>query len=425
MQRDMRTAWTTAPTEHPAPPTQTSASLRVAFVNTHPIQYFAPLYAHMTRNGIEITALYLSDFSIRGGHDKGFGQAVRWDIDLLEGYRSEFMGHAAKRREIGGFFSMIAPELWSAIRRGAFDAVVIHGHSLAAHHVALAAARASGTPVLTRGETHLRLARANWRNAVRTPILKTWYRAFDGVLAIGTANARYYAAMGVSSDCIFQMPYTVDNARFMAACDSARAPALRAETRQRLGISGPGPAILYAAKFDPRKRPGDLLAAFAVLQRQGVDAHLVLVGSGALESELRSRVTTGRIRNVIFPGFVNQSGLPAVYAACDVFVLPSENEPWGLAVNEAMCAGLPIVLSEEIGCAEDLVRDGVNGATFRAGDVDGLAKALRSFLVDAHHAATAGAASRARIAEWSYAECTNGLRHAVETIRQRRRLERD
>ncbi len=406
-------------------PAATAAPLRVAFVNTHPIQYFAPLYAHMTRNGIEITALYLSDFSLRGGHDKGFGQSVRWDIDLLEGYRSEFMGAAAKRREIGGFFSMVAPELWSAIRRGAFDAVVIHGHSLAAHHVALAAARSSGTPVLARGETHLRLARANWRNAVRTPLLRTWYRAFDGFLAIGSANARYYAAMGVPEDRIFPMPYTVDNARFIAACDNARNPDNRAATRQRLGITGPEPAILYAAKFDPRKRPGDLLDAFSVLQREGVEAHLVLVGSGALEADLSSRVTAKRIRNVSFPGFVNQSGLPAVYAASDVFVLPSENEPWGLAVNEAMCAGLPIVLSEEIGCAEDLVRNGVNGATFRAGDVIGLAEALRPFLVDAPHAAAAGEASRARIASWSYAECTNGLRQAVESIRQRRRLERD
>ena len=78
-------------------------------------------------------------------------------------------------------------------------------------------------------------------------------------------------------------------------------------------------------------------------------------------------------------------------------MLPSENEPWGLAINEAMCAGLPIVLSEEIGCAEDLVATGVNGATFRAGDVDGLAAALRPLLVDPAHRARAGKASLERL----------------------------
>ena len=78
--------------------------------------------------------------------------------------------------------------------------------------------------------------------------------------------------------------------------------------------------------------------------------------------------------NVHFHGFANQSVLPQIYGAADVFVLPSENEPWGLAVNEAMCAGLPIVASAEVGCVADLVRAGVNGQTFAAGDVEGLGK---------------------------------------------------
>ncbi len=123
---------------------------RVAFVNTHPIQYFAPMYEYLTRSGLEVTALYLSDFSIRGGHDRGFDRAIKWDIDLLAGYKYQFMGTAATRRKIGGFFSMVAPELWGAIRHGRFDAVVIHGHNLAAHHVALAAALVSRTPVFAR-----------------------------------------------------------------------------------------------------------------------------------------------------------------------------------------------------------------------------------------------------------------------------------
>lgn len=386
---------------------------RVAWVNTHPIQYFAPLYAYLTRHGIEVTALYLSDFSLRGGHDRGFGQAVRWDIDLLEGYTAQFMGTRASRRQIEGFFSAVAPELWSAITRGRFDAVVIHGHNLAAHHVALAAARSCGTPVFARGETHLRLQRPSWKQAIRTPLLKCWYRAFDGFLAIGTANRHYYEAMGVAPEKIFPLPYTVDNDRFMRAADAASAPERRAQIRQGLGLHGDAPAILYAAKFDVRKRPDDLLAAFGQLQARGIEAQLVMVGSGLLEGKLREMVAQQGLRNVVFPGFVNQMDLPGVYAACDLFVLPSDNEPWGLAVNEAMCAGLPIVLSEEIGCAQDLVEPGVNGATFVAGDIAGLAAALEPLLTDAGHRQRASAASRARISQWSYAQCAEGLRAAL------------
>jgi glycosyltransferase involved in cell wall biosynthesis len=105
--------------------------------------------------------------------------------------------------------------------------------------------------------------------------------------------------------------------------------------------------------------------------------------------------------------------MPAIYAAADVFVLPSENEPWGLAVNEAMCAGLPIVTSDAVGCAVDLVQDGVNGAIFPVADGKALAGALELMLRDSDLRRRMGAASSAIIANWSYAECLTGLRQAL------------
>src|SRR6476469_4232978 len=87
---------------------------RIAVLNSHPIQYFAPLYAYLNAApDIEVTALYLSDFSIRGGKDPGFGRDVKWDLDLLAGYRSVFLGDAARTREPGGFWSLVAPEVWN------------------------------------------------------------------------------------------------------------------------------------------------------------------------------------------------------------------------------------------------------------------------------------------------------------------------
>jgi glycosyltransferase involved in cell wall biosynthesis len=315
---------------------------------------------------------------------------------------------------------MIAPQLWTEIRHGRYDAVIIHGHNLAAHHIALAACLSSGTPVFTRGETHLKLTRPGWRSALRKPLLKAHYRGFDGFLAIGSANAAYYRDMGIPDEHIFLVPYTVDNKRFISTGLAERENP--EDTRSQLGLVADVPAILYASKFDRRKRPDDVLAAFARLQAEGIKAQLVMVGTGLLEEELKGRVAAEGIRNVVFPGFVNQDKLPSVYAACDVFVLPSSNEPWGLVVNEAMCVALPIVLSDEIGCAEDLVEDGVNGATFTAGDVAGLAAALRPILTDSKRRVAYGAASLARIQEWSYRECGKGIRAGIEAARARRSL---
>jgi glycosyltransferase involved in cell wall biosynthesis len=390
----------------------TVVKLRVAFVNTHPIQYFAPLYAYLNRTGVfAITALYLSDFSVRGSHDAAFGQPVKWDVDLLSGYDVRFVKGADLREEPKGFFSMIAPQIWREVCRGGFDALVVHGHTPAATLIAVAAARWAGLPVFARGETHLGLRRSLLKRFVRKPLMSAFYRSVSGVLAIGSANAAFYRAMGVPEDRIFCMPYTVDNARFV--CDSQLSDERCTKVRTELGVADAEPIVLYAAKLQARKRPDDLLRAAVLLKDRGVGFHVVMVGSGEMTAELINLATRLGLENVHFHGFANQSVLPQIYGAADVFVLPSENEPWGLAVNEAMCAGLPIVASAEVGCVADLVRAGVNGQTFVAGDAEDLANALHPILVDREIRKRMSAASRTIISRWSYAECAAGLQAAL------------
>jgi len=385
---------------------------RIGFVNTHPIQYFAPLYAYLnaTRQ-FEITAFYLSDYSVRGAPDRAFGQVVKWDIDLLSGYDAQFIAGAERRNEPAGFLSMIAPQVWRTMRDKRLDALVIHGHTPAATLIAAASAAAVGTPVFARGETHLGLPRGRLKRRVRQTVMRHFYQRLAGVLAIGSANAAFYRALGVPSERIFSVPYTVDNDRFTR--QAAVTEAERRQIRASVGVRDDRPIVLYAAKLQRRKRPHDLLQAAAILSGQGIGHHLVVAGSGEMEGELRALAQALRLSNIHFQGFVNQAALPQLYASADVFVLPSEAEPWGLAVNEAMCAGLPVVTSSAVGCAPDLVRPGVNGATFQARDVAGLVEALRPILIDPDLRARMSAASRAIMVHWSFAECAAGLAAAM------------
>jgi glycosyltransferase involved in cell wall biosynthesis len=388
---------------------------RIGFLNTHPIQYFAPMYAYLNAApDLEVKAFYLSDYSLRGADDRAFGRKVTWDVDLLAGYEAVFVAGAERREEARGFFSMVAPGLWDAISKAPLDALVVHGHTPAAMLVGIAAAKARGLPVFMRGETHLGLVRSGLKARLREPLMHAFYARLDGVLAIGTANHAFYRAMGVPDPRIFSVPYTVDNARFIEA--SQLTGEARAERRRFLGVEDDRPIVLYAAKFQDRKRPGDLVRAAAELERKGVSFHLAMVGSGELEGELRALVAELDLASISFPGFVNQAGLPAVYGAADVFVLASENEPWGLGINEAMCAGLPIVTTREVGCAADLVQGGVNGAVIRAGDVAALTAALEPMLRDAALRGRMGAASAQIISRWSYAECLAGIRAALASV---------
>ena len=330
-------------------------------LNSHPIQYFAPLYAYLNAaSDLEVTALYLSDVSIRGGKDAGFGQEVKWDVDLLSGYRSVFLGAAARSREPRGFWSLVGPQVWSELRSGRYDVLWLHGHNYAANLIALFAARAAGLPVMMRGETHLGLPYHGVKAVVRRPLMGALYHWCDRLLAIGSRNAAFYRAMGVSRQKIFLVPYSVDNDRFVQGTKLTQEQ--RIAVRRRYKIPPDRPAVLYSAKFIRRKRPGDLLeAARRVKCKTNRPFTVVMAGSGELEPELRSFCAEHALDNIVFTGFVNQSELPGLYGASHVFVLPSEYESWGLAVNEAMCAGLPVVVSREVGCVADLVRDGING----------------------------------------------------------------
>lgn len=390
-----------------------TGQVRVAFVNTHPIQYFAPLYRYINTTGvIDAVPIYLSDHSLRGAVDKGFGHSVKWDIDLLSGMSPVFARGAETRIVETGPTKMMVPQIWSLIRNGNYDAVVVHGHSTGANHIAWAAAKSMGIPIFTRGETHLGLERSEGQARLRNMLMPRLYAAYDVMLAIGALNRDFYRAMGVPDRKISLFPYSVDNDRMIAA--STLEPEERAALRAQYGLSPDRPAILYCSKFQPRKHPDDLIRACARLVEEGLALDLVMAGSGEMEADLRALASQFPKLNVIFPGFFNQSELPKIFGACDVFVLPSRNEPWGLIINEAMCAALPIVASREIGSVADLLHEGVNGHAFEARDIDGLVKALRPIVADRHLCAQMGAASRSIIAKWGYQQCLDGLVDALK-----------
>jgi glycosyltransferase involved in cell wall biosynthesis len=175
------------------------------------------------------------------------------------------------------------------------------------------------------------------------------------------------------------------------------------------------PVILYAAKLIRRKHPDHVIRAAAMLRDRGCDATVFMVGSGEMDDELRALVQDLGLTNVVFGGFKNQTELPRVYAASDVFVLPSESEQFGLTVNEVMCAGIPVIVSDEVGCVPDLVKDGVNGYSIKAGSLQSLADALEKLLADPERRIEMGRQSLKIISNWSYERCRVGLLKALSS----------
>jgi glycosyltransferase involved in cell wall biosynthesis len=234
---------------------------------------------------------------------------------------------------------------------------------------AVSSCRRAGVPVFVRGDSQLIGPRNILLRIAKAIAFSRLLRRFDGFLYVGQRSREYLLHYGAAADRLFFSPHCVDNASFRAASDAAR-QSMRGAPRE-------SKRLLFVGKLLERKRPLDLLKAAAILQKKQ-PIEVAFAGSGELEGELREFARASGVP-AIFHGFVNQSELPAVYAAADVIVLPSDGlETWGLAVNEAMACGLPAVVSDAVGCGPDLVEQGVTGAVFPVGRADLLASAMET-----------------------------------------------
>lgn len=393
---------------------------RLAIVCSHGIQYLAPWFRHAAAHPrLAVTVFYGDEHGIAAGpsHDPEFGRSVRWDVELLSGYRSVLLKNHAPRPGVGRFFGIASLEVFARLSRADFDAVLIQGWNYALYPLALAAARLRGLPVLLRGESVLlradaeRLATADLRRRAKRQLVRAYLRSCAAALAVSTGNRRLLQSYGVPESRIFFSPYAVDGAHFRLSPNDRAAA--RAALRRELGLDGDAPLFLFVGKLIAVKAPELLLRAFARLSAS--DAALALVGDGALAGSLATLAQELAPGRVHFLGFRNQSALPAIYAAADALILPSQSETFGVVVLEAMHAGLPVVVSDRVGCAEDLVQEGVTGFTFPSGSVDELADRLLRLCEPSVRAAMAEAA-RARAAQWTYEEATAGLVAALDAI---------
>lgn len=394
---------------------------RLAILNSHPVQYGAPFFRRLAKEPeVDLTIYYYSQQGADEYVDPGFGRVVRWDVPLLEGYRSKFLPNLWSGDRVGGPLSLINPSVITEIRRNRFDAVWLVGYAFLSDWLAYLAARLSGTPILCLGESSLvydRLVRRPWYiRWLKPPLLRWFLRGVHAAMAIGSLNREFYRHYGVPEERIFPCPHAVDNAHFAAV--SARYREQREALRCELGIAPEDVVFLFAAKMIPLKAPIELLEAYRRATQGESRAALLMVGEGPLRAEAEAFTRRNNLRKVVFTGFVNQSELPKYYALSDVHVRPDGiyRGDWGFTVNEAMACGLAVVASDKIGATYDLVRHGENGYVVKFGDLGDLTSALRKLAGDAEMARRMGERSREIIQGWSYEEAVRGVLGALHSL---------
>ena len=407
--------------------------IRLAYLVSHPIQYQVPLLRRIAREpGIDLTVFFGSDLSVRGYKDEGFGVEVKWDIPLLDGYKYEFLP-ALRDTNTEGTFSPISYGLSARLAGRAgegnaggnaqFDALWVHGYATANQMHGIVAANALGIPVIVRAESWLSdRPRSGLKLAGKRAYFHALKHLIDAVLVTGTPNREYWQYYLGDDFPMFAMPYAVDNEWFQQ--QAAQAAGERAEMQARYQLEPGRPVILFASKLQTRKHCDDLISAYARLSPgAGVEPqpYLLIVGDGEERAALEQQARATGFAGIRFAGFGNQTEMPRFFDLASVFVLPSRHEPWGLIVNEVMNAGRAAIVSSDVGCAADLIRDGVEGFVYPVRDVEALAGALRRVLETPEAAAEMGARARERINQWGFDQDIDGLRQALAQVTGGRR----
>jgi glycosyltransferase involved in cell wall biosynthesis len=380
---------------------------KLAIITTHPIQYYSPVFKLLhQRQQVEIRVFYTWGEASTNKFDPGFGKKVQWDVPLLEGYPYEWVTNTSKKPGSHSFNGIVNPGLIQQIKDYDADAILIYGWAYASHLKTIRYFK-NKIPVIFRGDSTLLDEQGGFKAVLKSVVLRWIYNHVDGVLYVGTNNKAYFKKYGLKEKQLSFAPHAVDNERFAEnRKDEAK------ELRKDLGLDDKDILILFAGKFEEKKSPLLLLDAFISMNRENI--HALFAGNGVLEDELKLKADGNT--NVHFMDFQNQSYMPVVYQACDLFCLPSIGpaETWGLAINEAMACQKAILASNKVGSAIDLVKQGSNGAIFNAGLLADLVLQLNN-LVDkkTEGLKLMGKASKQIIDDWNFEKQVLAIEKAV------------
>jgi glycosyltransferase involved in cell wall biosynthesis len=388
---------------------------RILVIAAKPMPYMTPVYRLLAQQPqLEILVAYCHMQGAQLGLDEEFGVEVEWDIPLLTGYPWVEVKNLSPQPGLNRFWGLVNWDLWKLVSSHKFDCIVIYtGYVYASFWIVAVAAKLfkKGFIFSTDMSSIAPRDRASWKARLKPWILPQLYGLGDRIIVSNSLGKQVLQRLGLPEDRVLLTPSCVDNEGWRDRASQVNPQAVRAAWN----LPSNAPIVLFCAKFQPWKRPLDLLRAFA--QAGVADAYLLLAGDGPQREELETEAQTLQISDrVKFLGFLNQSQLPSAYCIADLFVLPSEYEPFGMVVGEAMLCGCAVAVSDRVGARVDLVIPGKTGFIYPCGEIEALAAILREWLPQREHLKQIGQSARSRMDTWSPRENVAAIVGGVESL---------
>lgn len=392
--------------------------IRLAILTSHSIQYNAPLFRELSlQDGLKIKVFYSWE-GTANRKDPEFGEKIAWDIPLLDGYDNILVSNISKDPGTHHYRGLDNPGMIGEIESWNPDALLIYGWAFKTHLNVLRYFKGK-VPIFFRGDSTLLNEVPGFRKMLRRFWLRWIYSYVDYAFYVGLNNKEYFLVHGLSEKQLIWAPHSIDNNRFLK--DSEKNEEGSKVLQRKLSIPENSLKILFAGKLVLRKDPELLLDAVSevISEESAKTVHLIVVGEGPLRKQLEHKFSDRFF--IHFLGFQNQSIMPVLYRLCDILVLPSQIETWGLAVNEAMACGRGVIVSDKVGCAVDLVRPGVTGEIFRCGDKEDLKAKIRGFVNEPEKSNKTGKSATELISNWSIEKTVQILTHNVIQFCEKKR----
>lgn len=367
---------------------------RLGILASHPIQYHVPWFRALSAHpALDVEVFFCHRASSREQAIAGFGVEFEWDVPMFGGYAHRFLENVARTPSIHEFNGLDTPEIKEIIAQGRYDAIIVSGWHFRSAWQAMRACWQTQTPVMVRGDSHLYTRRNPVKRAVKRVLYRLFIPKFNACLAVGKWSKEYYLHYGARPDRVFLVPHIIDYASY--SLEAERLAPERFDLRRRWGVNDSDVVFLFAGKFVEQKRPLDFLRAVDIASKGSTAVTGLMAGDGQLRSDCEGFVKKNKTP-VRFTGFLNQSEIAHAYAASDVLVLPSSGETWGLVVNEAMASGKPCIISDQVGCAPELIAPQETGDIFPVGNVRALADLMAKYAENRETLASMGSAAKVR-----------------------------
>ncbi|MEM6821198.1 MAG: glycosyltransferase family 4 protein [Verrucomicrobiota bacterium] len=386
--------------------------MKVAIITTHPIQYYAPWFRNITQTSdIDLNVLYLWNFGVTQQKDPGFKTTFQWDVPLLEGYPYHFIENQSSDPGTHHFWGINNPGLESFLLNWKADALLMIGYSFYSMQRLMVSPALRKIPFLLRGDSHRLVAAGGIKRYVKDCITRLLFQRFSAFLFCGEANRNYFLNHGACESELFFCPHSIDSNQFNEQSSYEATKSLKRQWK----VPESDIVLLFVGKFEEKKQPLELIEAFNQISTDRTS--LVFIGSGSLKNEMLKK--SGNNPKIRICEFSNQSEMPDIYRAADLVILPSlgSYETWGLVIQESLFCGTPVLVSDHVGCYQDLVASKEQGWVFQAGNLQSLKETLNRALSELNSEGSRKVIQVDSIrTKYSYEQATHGLKTALESI---------